>query len=185
MSEKLPGASGVRSVSPWWGVAAVVIAAVPFAMYPSPVRLPFVIVALALGVWAVVAALMTRSRPARRRASSLLAVVALVAAAVLVVANIAGVITERERPRLVSIEAAGADIMQVDYETDTSPRSETWGSGDRHSFLASGTETTVHVTAMIGHDEPITCTIYVDNEPVMTESSTTGEVTCTYVHPWL
>ena len=185
MSEEVPGASDARSVSPWWGVAAVVIAAVPFAVSPSLVRLPFVIVTLVLGVWALVAAFKSRSRSDRRRASAVLAVVALVAAAVMVVATITGIVAERERPRLVSIEAAGADIMQVDYATSTSQRSETWGSGDRHSFHAWGTETTVHVTAMIGHDEPLTCTIFIDNEPVMSESSSTDEVACTYVYPWL
>lgn len=185
MSEELPDASDARSVSPWWGVAAVVITAVPFAVYPSLVRLPFVIVALAMGAWALVAALRARSRPTRRRASAVLAVVALVGAAVMVVATITGIVAERERPRLVSIEAAGADIMQVDFESGAERYSETWGSGDRQSFVASGTDTTVHVTAMIGHDGPLTCTIYIDNEPVVSESSSTDEVSCTYVYPWL
>ncbi|MFD5599717.1 hypothetical protein ACFWHR_06630 [Leucobacter sp. NPDC058333] len=131
------------------------------------------------------AALRARPRPARRRGFVVLAVVAVVVGIVVVIAAIIGIAAERNRPRLVSIEAAGADIMQVDYETSTSQRSETWGSGDRHSFRASGTETTVQVTAEIGHDEPITCTIYIDNEPVMSESSSSDEVTCTYVYPWL
>lgn len=185
MSEGLPDASDARPVSPWWGVAAVVIAAAPFAVSPSLVRLPFVAVALALGVWASVAALKERSRPAHSRASSVLAMVALVASIVLVVATVIGVVAERDRPRVVSIEADGADIMKVDYVADGDQRSQTWGSGDLHGFLASGSETSVHVTAMIGFAEAITCKIYIDNKLVMSKSSSTGEVTCTYVHPWL
>ena len=185
MSEELPGATDRRSVSPWWGVAAIVIAAVPFAVYPSLVRVPFVIVALVLGAWAVVAAVKTRSRPDRRRASAVLAIVALVAAIVLVVATIAGIVAERERPRLVSIEATGADIMQVEYVANGDQVSQMWGSGDLYGFLSSGTETTVHVTAMIGPAEPLTCKIYIDNELVVQQTSSTDEVTCTYVYPWL
>ncbi|MEV8251540.1 hypothetical protein AB0O87_11545 [Microbacterium sp. NPDC076768] len=185
MSEESSGGDAARAVSPWWGVAAVVIAVVPFALQPALVRLPFVIVALTLGVWAVVAALKTRSNPARRRTSSILAVVAVLAAVVMVIATIVGVNAERNRPRLVSIEASGSDIMRVNYDGGEYSSSEIWGSGDRHSFGAEGTRATVHVTAQIGPAEPLTCKIYIDNELVVTEVSTTDEVSCTYVYPWL
>ncbi|MEV8251539.1 hypothetical protein AB0O87_11540 [Microbacterium sp. NPDC076768] len=185
MSEESSGGDAPRAVSLWWGVAAVVIAVVPFALQPALVRLPFVIVALALGAWAVVAALKTRSKPARRRTSSILAVVAVLAAVVMVIATIVGVNAERNRPRVVVVEATGSDIMRVKFSGGDYPYSGIWGSGDRYSFLAEGTQATMHVTAQIGPAEPLTCKIYIDNELVVTEVSTTDEVSCTYVYPWL
>ncbi|MEV8251538.1 hypothetical protein AB0O87_11535 [Microbacterium sp. NPDC076768] len=185
MSEEVSSGDATRAVSPWWGVAAVVIATVPFAVQPALVRLPFIIVALALGAWAVVAALKTRSKPAHRRTSSILAVVALLAAVIMVIATVVGVNAERNRPRVVTIEASGSDIMRVNYDGGEYSASQIWGSGDRSSFLAEGTRATVHVTAQIGPAEPLTCKIYIDNEIVVTEVSTTDEVSCTYVYPWL
>ena len=187
MSEQLPATSGAhpaRPASAWLAAAAILVAIAPLTIFPSLMRLPFVLVAVALGVWALIVALRTREKPHLRRTSSVLAVVAALAAIVAVGATIIGLIDDRERPRLVSVEAAGADMLQVEYPTSIGFVSQTWGSGDRQSFLSSGDQTTVHVTAMMNTDQPLTCKIFIDNELVVTESSNTNEVSCTYEYPW-
>lgn len=172
------------SSSTWWAIVAAAVALAAFLPYPSVTRIPFLALALGFALWALIVAIQSRTHPNKRRLSNTLAVTAGVAAVAMVAVTIIGVASDRNSPRIVMIEAFGNGPLTVESETNAAEFSQTWESGNHFSFVAPGDEITVTVTAKADTDVDTECKIYIDDELVLHETSTTDTVTCTYDYPW-
>lgn len=172
------------STSVWWAIIAAAVALAAFLPYPSATRVPFLAVALGFALWALIVAIQSRTHPNKRRMSNTLAVMAGAAAVAMVAATVIGVAYDRNHPRVVMIEAFGSAPLTVESETNAGEFSQTWESGNRFSFIAPGDEISVTVTAPKDSDLDTECKIYIDDELVLHERSSTESATCTYDYPW-
>lgn len=168
----------------WWALAALVSALGAWMVFPTVVGLVVALGTIVVSVVVIVLTLRAKGQPRPSRRASLLGVLVVAMALVAVGTAVVGCVMDRTATRVVLVEASGPAPLTVDYESAGDKRSETWASGDRREFVATGSETTMTVTAQDGSRQRVGCEIRIDGEVVVAETSESGTVTCRYRHPW-